>query len=342
VPVLRVLTESQSDDAVAEPAEAAPASRFDADLAKINQALEELLTSRVPLVAEIARYSVLGEGKRLRPLLFVLSARACGEAGAELYRLSVIFETIHAASLLHDDVLDNAEVRRKKPSSARVWGNHAAVLGGDFLYSKAFGPAVAFGNRRILGILTDTSVRMAEGQMLELAHTDDWDLPRDTYMEIIKAKTAVLMSAACACGAAAAGAGEREIDVLARFGLDLGVAFQMIDDLLDYTGAEEVFGKPVGKDLREGKITLPLILTLADMDPEEAKALRDRFAAGEAREEEYDRLVGRVREAPGLQRIRAEAGSLAERADRSLEPLADGPAKRDLIHLNRRLLARSF
>jgi octaprenyl-diphosphate synthase len=342
VAVLRVLPKSQSDEASAGPAETAPSSRFDAELAGINRALEEQLTSRVPLVEEIAKYSVLGQGKRLRPLLFVLSARACGHAAEGLYRLSVVFETIHAASLLHDDVLDNAEVRRKKPSSARVWGNHAAVLGGDFLYSKAFGPAVASGNRRVLEILTDTSVRMAEGQLLELAHTNDWKLSRETYMEIITAKTAVLTSAACACGAAAAGAGEREIDCLARFGLDLGIAFQMIDDLLDYTSAEDVFGKPVGKDLREGKITLPLIRTLAGMDPEEAKALRARFEAGKAQEDDFERLIRRVREAPCLEEIRTEARAHVDRADRALEPLADGPAKQDLIHLNHRLLARSF
>ena len=340
--VLRVLPESQSDEAVAEPAEVSSPSRFDADLARINQALEEQLTSRVPLVEEMAKYSVLGQGKRLRPLLFVLSARMCGDVGEDLYRLSALFETVHAASLLHDDVLDNAEVRRKKPSSARVWGNQAAVLGGDFLYSKSFGLAVAFGNPRILEILTDTSIRMAEGQMLELAHTNDWDLPRDTYMEIITAKTAVLTSAACACGAAAAGAGEREIDGLARFGLELGIAFQMIDDLLDYVGAEEVFGKPVGKDLREGKITLPLIRTLALMAPEEVKALKERFASGEAREEEYDRLVRRVRESPSLREIRAEAAARAARADQALEPMPDVPARQDLLHLNRRLLSRSF
>jgi octaprenyl-diphosphate synthase len=336
------LPESQSDEAAAEPAEAAPTSRFEADLEKINQALEEHLTSRVPQVEKIARYAVMGPGKRLRPLLFVLSARACGDTGKDLYALSAIFEIIHAASLLHDDVLDNAEIRRKKPSSARVWGNPAAVLGGDFLYSKAFGFTVAYGNRRVLDILTDTSIRMAEGQMLELVHTHDWNLPRDTYMEIITAKTAVLTSAACACGAAAAGAGEQEIDGLARFGLELGIAFQMIDDLLDYTGAEEVFGKPVGKDLREGKITLPLIRTLAAMEAEEVKGLKERFTAGEARDEEVDRLIRRVRAEPSLQEIRAEAEAIAARADRALDPLEDSPSRQDLIHLNHRLLARSF
>jgi octaprenyl-diphosphate synthase len=336
------LPKTNRSQAVTEPAEAVSPTRFDADLERINQALEAHLTSRVPLVEEIARYAVLGQGKRLRPLLFVLSARTCGGAGEDLYRLSAIFEIIHAASLLHDDVLDNAEVRRKKPASAKVWGNHAAVLGGDFLYSKVFSYVVTFGNPRILEILTDTSLRMAEGQMLELAHTGDWDLTRDTYMEIITSKTAVLTSAACACGAAAAGAGELEIDALGRFGLDLGVTFQMIDDLLDYTGAEEVFGKPVGKDLREGKVTLPLIRTLAAMGSEEANRIRKRFATGGVREEEVDRLIRRVREAPSLQEIREEAGAFAERADRALEPLAESPAKQDLIHLNHRLLARRF
>lgn len=339
---MSVLPEIQSEEAAADPLGSGPMSRFEADLAEINAALQEHIGSRVPLVEEIARYSVLGEGKRLRPLLFVLSARSCGGGGTDLYRLSAIFETIHAASLLHDDVLDNAEVRRKKPSSARVWGNQAAVLGGDFLYSKSFGLAVGHGSLPFLEILAGTSTRMAEGQMLELAHTNDWSLTREMYMEIITAKTAVLISAACACGAVAAGAGEKEIDCLARFGMDLGIAFQMIDDLLDYTGSENVFGKPVGKDLREGKITLPLIQTLAGMEPVEAKALRERFETGKAQDEDFVRLIQRVREAPCLDEIQSEARACVERADRALEPMRDGQAKQDLRRLNRRLLTRSF
>ncbi len=337
--VVNLSTETQME--ASPDTEVGSRGRFDAELERINAALEAHLSSRVPLVEEIARYSVLGEGKRLRPLLFVLSARACGLEGEDLYRSSVIFEMVHAASLLHDDVLDNAEFRRKKLSSSKVWGNQAAVLGGDFLYSSALALALERENRPVLDRLSATTIRMAEGQMLELAHTNDWDLTCETYMEIITAKTAVLMSAACACGALKAGANDRETESLSRFGMNLGVAFQMIDDLLDYTVSEEVFGKPVGKDVREGKVTLPLIRTLAGLGPG-AEEIKARFGSGKAPEEDYDRLILRVREAPCLEGIRVEARGYMERAAQALEALAGSSARDDLLALNRRLLNRTY
>ncbi len=317
-------------------------SSFEEDLVKINTALEEHLSSRVPIIEDIARYSVLGQGKRLRPLLFVLSARACGRNGDDLFRLSAIFEIMHAASLLHDDVLDNAEFRRKKPSAARVWGNHVAVLGGDFLYAKSSALALECGSLPFLGMITGAATRMAEGQMLELTHTNNWSLTREEYMEIITSKTAVLISVACACGAVIAGAKERETESLGRFGLNLGIAFQMIDDLLDYTSTREVFGKPVGKDLREGKVTLPLINTLGGMEREEAAGLEERFKAGKAEDEDYQSLIRRVREDPSLDEIRAEARAYVERAAACLESLPDVQAKKHLLALNQRLLTRRF
>jgi octaprenyl-diphosphate synthase len=319
-----------------------PGSPFAADLAKINGALEDHLDSGVPLIADIARYSVLGRGKRLRPLLFVLSARACGRRGEDLFSASVVFEIMHAASLLHDDVLDNAEFRRKKPSAARVWGNQAAVLGGDFLYAKSSGLAVETGNLLFLRTITDAAVRMAEGQVLELNHTDNWSLTREEYMEIITAKTAVLISAACACGAVMAGAGDREVEGLGRFGLNLGIAFQLIDDLLDYTGDREVFGKPVGKDLREGKITLPLIRTLQGMEESQAAQLGYLFTDGKGRDEDYQRIIRQVSESPCLEEIRSEAREYVERAAGALDVLPDSPARQDLLALNQQLLIREF
>ena len=317
-------------------------SRFDGEVERIHGALEEHLSSRVPLVEEIARYSMLGAGKRLRPLLFVLSARLCGGRGENLYRYAVIFEAIHAASLLHDDVLDNAEFRRKKPSASRVWGNHAAVLGGDFLYSRSFSLAVECGSRPFMEALTRTTTRMAEGQMLELTHTNNWSLTRDEYMEIIAAKTAVLISAACACGSIIAGAGDRESDALGRFGLSLGTAFQLIDDLLDYTATQEVVGKPVGKDLREGKITLPLIRTLDLIGKDEALLLQERFRNGNPSEEDYDRVIRRVRGSGSLEEIQQEARSHVLQAEDALNAFPDSPVRRDLLTLNRHLLTRSF
>lgn len=317
-------------------------SPFDADLAKINAALQEHLGSRIPIIEDLARYSVLGQGKRLRPLLFVLSARTCGRDGEDLFHLSAIFEIMHAASLLHDDVLDNAEFRRKKPSAARVWGNHVALLGGDFLYARSSALAVACGSVPFLEIITSAAMRMAEGQMLELTHTNNWSLTREEYMEIITAKTAVLISVACACGGVIAGAKERETECLGQFGLNLGIAFQMIDDLLDYTSTREVFGKPVGKDLLEGKITLPLIRTLSGMRPDEVAELEAHFKTGKAKDEDYQRVIRRVREDPSLDEIRAEAMAYVELAAGSLESLPDVQAKKDLLSLNRQLLKRKF
>ncbi len=338
---MSVSPELQNEEADAE-ADSGDRSPFEADLVKINTALEDHLSSRIPIIEDIARYSVLGQGKRLRPLLFVLSARTCGRDDEDLFSLSVIFEIMHAGSLLHDDVLDNAEFRRKKPSAARVWGNHVAVLGGDFLYAKSSALAVGCGSLSFLEIITDAAMRMAEGQVLELNHTNNWFLTHKEYMEIITAKTAVLISAACACGAIIAGAEKQETECLAQFGLNLGIAFQMIDDLLDYTSTREVFGKPVGKDLREGKVTLPLIRTLGGMEREEVAELEELFKTGKAEDEDYQSLIRRVREDPSLDEIRAEARAYVERATGALESLPDVQAKKDLLTLNQRLLTRRF
>ena len=236
--------------------------KYKEEIIKINEELEKALSSRVPLLEEIGNHTLLGHGKRLRPLFFVLSCELCNYRGEDRYRLSSIFEYLHAASLLHDDVLDNAEIRRNKPSANRFWGNQAAILEGDFLYSASSEIAVDSNNLRFLKRLTETTKQMAEGQALELIHTNDWETTKEAYMDIITAKTAVLISAACACGAIISGAGRGPEASLGDFGLSAGIAFQLMDDLLDYTSSEAVFGKPVGKDLKEGKITLPLIYSV--------------------------------------------------------------------------------
>jgi octaprenyl-diphosphate synthase len=317
-------------------------STFDGDLKRINEALESSIGSRVPVVEEISRYSVLAGGKRLRPLLFVLSSCINGNQHDDRYRYSAIFEMIHAASLLHDDVLDNAESRRKKPSAACVWGNHSAVLGGDFLYAKSVGLAIESGSIPFLNVLTQTTIRMTEGQMLELAHTNDWALTSDQYMQIITAKTAVLISAACSCGGILAGAGEKQVEELGSFGLNLGIAFQLKDDLLDYTSTEEIFGKPVGKDLREGKITLPLIKTFSMHNRERVKELEAVFKSGKASEDDYERMIVEVRESSGLEDIRAEAREYVDKAAQALDGFQDSPVREKLLFLNQSLLNREF
>jgi octaprenyl-diphosphate synthase len=317
-------------------------SQFKPHFEKINHALGRVLESRIPLIVDMGAHSLLGGGKRLRPLLFVLSSRLCGYGGEDLYRLSTIFECIHTASLLHDDVLDNAEVRRRKPSANQLWGNHAAVLEGDFLYSKSFGIAVSAKNLRFLERLTETTTQMAEGQVLELIHTDDWNMEKKTYLEVITAKTAVLISAACACGAMMAGADEATVSALGDFGVRMGIAFQLMDDVLDYSSTENIFGKPVGKDLREGKITLPLIYAIPKLEETERQGLENLFKERRASEADYQGLIGFVRKNGVLGRIRDEARAYVDGAAECLAPYSESIVGRSLLDLNRYIIDRSF
>ena len=317
-------------------------AQFNSHFRRINEELGKALSTEVPLIEKIGNHSLLGEGKRVRPLLFLLSGRLCGYQEEDIYRFSTIFECIHAASLLHDDVLDNAETRRKEPSANEVWGNSAAVLGGDFLYSKSFAIAVDCNRLRFLKKLTDTTTRMAEGQVLELVQTHNWQISRNEYMEIIISKTAVLISAACSCGAIIAGAKKQAVDHLDQFGINLGIAFQLIDDLLDYTSSEEEFGKPVGKDLREGKITLPLIYTLSGLESAEIKRLEDLFKNQEADDEDYRKLIMLIRNNGIIDRIRSEAKVYVDKAAGFLDLFPDSPIKENLIDLNTYILERTF
>ena len=306
----------------------------------INEEMFKVFNSRVPLAEEIGRHALLGHGKRLRPLIFVLSCQLCNYQQEDVYRLSTIFEYIHTASLLHDDVLDNAEIRRNKPSANQVWGNHAAVLEGDFLFSKAMAIAIGAGNIPFLAKITETTTQMTEGQILELAHTDDWDISRDLYLEIVTAKTAMLISTACACGAIISDARSETAESLARFGLNAGIAFQLIDDLLDYTSSQEVFGKPVGKDLREGKITLPLIYTLTQLETTEKKRLEDLFVNQQPTDDDFRDIIDLVRGNGALDRIRDEAQSYVDNAINSLDIFPDSATKKDLIILSQHIIDR--
>jgi octaprenyl-diphosphate synthase len=316
--------------------------KYTEHITKINKELKEALSSRVALVEDIGNHTLLGHGKRLRPLFFLLSCQLCDYQGKDAYRLSTIFEYLHAASLLHDDVVDNAENRRNRPSANHVWGNHAAVLEGDFLYSSASLLAVGSNNLLFLKRLTETAKQMAEGQIMELVHTDDWETSREEYMEIISAKTAVLMSAACACGAIISGAEKNAEQSLGQFGLNMGMAFQLMDDLLDYTSSEDVFGKPVGKDLKEGKITLPLIYTLPKIEASERNRLENLFKNHQATEEDYRQLIGLVRSKGALDQIKDEARAYVDRAAGCLSRFPDSPAKRGLLELNRFIVERKY
>jgi octaprenyl-diphosphate synthase len=249
--------------------------RLQRDIDEINFHLEENLKSHVPLISEINRHILIGGGKRLRALLFVLCARLCGYSDAKLYHFSSIFEYLHAATLLHDDVIDNADLRRGKSSANVVWGNSASVLVGDFLLAKSFALAVETQSLRFLDILSQTTTLMAEGMVSELIYSHDLVVTEGIYRAILINKTAILISAACQTGAILGKASAEEEQALAQYGLELGISFQLIDDLLDYVGTEKEFGKPVGNDFREGKITLPLIWALGKSSEEEKSRIRE-------------------------------------------------------------------
>jgi len=313
--------------------------RFNPHFEAIQAELGRSVESGSPLVEEIVFYALMGQGKRLRPLLFVLSAKLCGLEGRNIYRFSTIFELIHTASLLHDDVLDNAALRRSKPSVPQVWGNSAAVLGGDYLYALATIIGTECKNLEVIRSLSESLKRMVQGQFLELSHTHNWGVTQEEYLEIITAKTAVLISAACSSGALLAAEPEAAKH-LGEFGLNLGIAFQLIDDMLDYTLSEEEFGKPVGKDLREGKITLPLIYFLSGCSKGEAENLQDPFKKRVAKDEDFRRLIALVREGGAIQKVRSTTREYVNRAASFLDLLPENPAKKDLLGIAQYILTR--
>ena len=261
---------------------AAPAAGLDdvfglvgEDFAAINRLIPTQLTSDVALVEEIGRYIVESGGKRLRPLFVLLSARGCGFDGNRHVVLAAVIEFLHTASLLHDDVVDRSELRRGRPTANACWGNAPSVLVGDFLYSRAFQLMVSLDNMNILAILAEATNRIAEGEVMQFANIGNLDMDEASYVEAIRLKTALLFEAATHTGAALAGGGSHEIEAHRRFGLHFGMAYQLVDDWLDYAGDAATMGKNAGNDLAEGKLTLPLIHTLANGTAGQATLVRE-------------------------------------------------------------------
>jgi octaprenyl-diphosphate synthase len=307
---------------------------------RINEELGKVFDTHVPLIEEVGSYSLLGGGKRLRPLFFVLSCEICDYHNSDMYLLATIFECIHAASLLHDDVIDNASVRRGKKAANKVWGIPAAVLVGDFLFSKSSRIAAEKTHAEFLRVLAETATMMSEGQILEYLSIHNWNMTREQYMEIITSKTAALMSAACSCGAIVAGASQAQIQSLRDFGLNMGIAFQIVDDIFDYSSTVEQTGKSIGRDLREGKITLPLIYAIASFPKEEKERLEDLFKNGTASERDYTRITELVRNNGALGRCRRDAQEYANLAGQCLSPFPGSQEKESLLRLNQFVVDR--
>jgi len=309
---------------------------------RINDELSRTLNGHVSLIEDIGNHPLLGEGKRLRPLLFVMSCQICGYQEEDIYHFSTIFEYIHTASLLHGDVLDKAEMRRKEPSANHIRRNSAAVLRGDFLNSKSFAIEVGSNNFEFLKMLADAKTRMAEGQVLALTHKHNWHMSRDQYMEIMISKTAVLISAACACGAIMAGAEKQAVDHLSQFGLNSGIAYQIMADLLDYTSCKQEFGNPVRKDLKKAKITLPLIYARSNLKRSEIERLEDLFKNHKAEDEDYWKLIAMVRDSGVIDRIRSEARDYVHNAASFLDFFPASSVKENLKQLNAYILRGNY
>ncbi len=245
------------------------------DFAAVNDLIPRQLTSDVDLVESIGRYIVESGGKRLRPLIVLLGARASGVQGNNHIRLAAIIEFLHTATLLHDDVVDRSGMRRGRATANALWGNAPSVLVGDFLYSRAFQLMVELKDLNIMAILADATNVIAEGEVLQLANIGNADLSETSYREVIRCKTAMLFQAAAQASALLAGPDTERVQSLRDYGLHFGMAYQLVDDWLDYAGDAEVMGKNVGDDLAEGKATLPLIYTMAEGTPAAAKLVRD-------------------------------------------------------------------
>ncbi len=307
--------------------------RYRSHLERINEEFNGKMVSRIGLPEDNGNRALPGKGKMLRPLFFVLSCLLCDYEGKDLYRFSTIFEYLHAASLRHDDVSNNADEGRGGLSANNNQDNNAAVLEGDFLASKSFSIALNSNNLKFIQKLTKTAARIAEGQMLKLVKRDDWDINKEAYMEIITARTAALISASCSCGAILSGAGKTAEKSLEEFGLNAGIAFQLMDDLLDYTSLRDGTGKPAGNDLREGRITLPLIYTLSKLKGQERKRIAGIFTGKRATDQDYENLITFVGLNGVVNRVQGEAQFYLKKAITCLNPFPDSSMKRDLIEL---------
>lgn len=239
------------------------------DLALVNQAILRRMESRVDLIPKLAGHIIAGGGKRIRPMLTLAAAKLCGYEGDRQILLSACVEFIHTATLLHDDVVDESDLRRGNATANVLWGNEASVLVGDFLISRAFQIMVEDGSLEILRILANASAVIAEGEVLQLLTANDTATSEDAYMEVIAAKTAALFSAACRIGAVVADRPKAEAEALDSFGRNIGIAFQLVDDALDYSARQATLGKNIGDDFKEGKITLPVVLAYRRGDKNE-------------------------------------------------------------------------
>jgi len=301
------------------------------DLKRVEALIDERLASDVPLVRQVASYIVASGGKRLRPALLLLACGAAGYRGDARFQLAAVVEFIHTATLLHDDVVDESGLRRGQRTANAAFGNAASVLVGDFLYSRAFQMMVEAGDLRVMGVLAEATNTIAGGEVLQLMGSHDPEVDEARYLEVIRRKTAKLFEASARLGGVLARAPAAVEDALADYGVHAGTAFQLIDDVLDYSGESGEIGKSLGDDLAEGKPTLPLIYAMRAGSREQAELVRR--AIQEGGREDFPAVLAAIRGCGALDYARRAAAQEAETAKRALAPLGESEFKRALLEL---------
>jgi octaprenyl-diphosphate synthase len=305
------------------------------DMEAVDQLIKNRLQSDVVLVNQLSTYIINSGGKRLRPMLALLMARACGYKGDRHVDIAAIVEFIHTATLLHDDVVDESDMRRGKETANNVWGNQAAVLVGDFLYSRSFEMMVDVNEMRVMQIMASTTNIIAEGEVLQLLNVNDADTDEARYLDVIYSKTAKLFEAACQLGAVLSGLSANDEKMAAAYGTHLGTAFQLVDDILDYSADSEAMGKNVGDDLAEGKPTLPLIyaLRVSEENNETEDAALVRKSIEEGGLDHLDAVMHIIEKTKALEYTQNVAIKETQLAIKSLENLPSSDFKTALIDL---------
>lgn len=311
------------------------------DLKLVELQFRKDLESDVPLIRKVGEYVLSSGGKRVRPALLLLAARLCGYRGDKAVPLASVVEFIHTATLLHDDVVDSATLRRGIASANTLWGNEASVLVGDFLFSKSFSLMVGVGSLDILRVLSGATTIIAEGEVLQLLCTGEMDLTEERYISVVRSKTAILMSAACEAGAILGCVTAAQQQALADFGMELGIAFQLMDDTLDYIATEEEFGKSIGHDLEEGKITLPLIHTLRHCSGAERSFIEAVVEKDEMSLEDFQQVSALVKRYGGIEYTVDAARTQIAACRSRLDMFAASPVREAMLALADYVVTRS-
>ena len=311
------------------------------DMAATNQAIVQRMDSEVALIPQLAAHIVAAGGKRIRPLLTLASARMCGYGGDRHVQLAACVEFIHTATLLHDDVVDESLLRRGASSANAVFGNKASVLVGDFLFARAFQMMVADGSLQVLAILSHAAATIAEGEVLQLAIQNDLSTPEARYLDVIRGKTAALFTAACQVGAVVADRPPEEEQALASFGSNLGMAFQLVDDALDYAADQATLGKTVGDDFREGKVTLPVLAAYQAGAEADRLFWRRTIEDSEQSDDDLDHALKLVSSTGAIRATIDHAARFARQARDSLEAFPSGPFRDTLMDVADYTVSRS-